>query len=354
MIAWGKNKSESRVTAEFYNCAIEVMRGAEAIDQYERPDRAGGLRHRVLARSRRPSSAGMPPEKELDRRIVAVVGAGSGIGQGHRPPAGEGGRARRVRRPRAGGGRGDGQARSSTRYGDGHRRGRDRHQQLRPGDRPRLRHHRPRERRAGCCDEALLAYGGLDAVVVTAGVFVPPDKDGRIADRALVAHLRVNVTGAYIVADEANRIFAAAGPAGQRRAHHQRQRGGGEEGEPGLRHQQGGGQPPRARAGRRDGAARPRQRRGPRDRRQGQHHVPARAGDRVARSSTRYPSPSRDATEELREKLAAFYAERSLIRSPIEPEDQAEAILLLVSERLGKTTGHVIPVDGGLQDGFLR
>src|SRR5437764_4165527 len=33
MIAWGKNKSESRVTAEFYNCAIEVMRGAEAIDE---------------------------------------------------------------------------------------------------------------------------------------------------------------------------------------------------------------------------------------------------------------------------------------------------------------------------------
>src|SRR5262245_32545276 len=29
MIAWGKDKSESRVTAEFYNCAVEVMRGAE-------------------------------------------------------------------------------------------------------------------------------------------------------------------------------------------------------------------------------------------------------------------------------------------------------------------------------------
>src|SRR5437667_2303151 len=39
MIAWGKNKSESRVTAEFYNCAIEVMRAAEAIDQYEAMDR---------------------------------------------------------------------------------------------------------------------------------------------------------------------------------------------------------------------------------------------------------------------------------------------------------------------------
>ncbi len=34
MVAWGKNKSESRVTAEFYNRAVEVMRGAEAIDKY--------------------------------------------------------------------------------------------------------------------------------------------------------------------------------------------------------------------------------------------------------------------------------------------------------------------------------
>ncbi|MBS1812449.1 MAG: bifunctional rhamnulose-1-phosphate aldolase/short-chain dehydrogenase, partial [Acidobacteria bacterium] len=38
MIAFGKNKSESRVTGEFYNCAIEVMRGAEAIDEYEAMD----------------------------------------------------------------------------------------------------------------------------------------------------------------------------------------------------------------------------------------------------------------------------------------------------------------------------
>src|SRR3712207_8629022 len=27
MIAWGKDKSESRVTAEFYNAAVEVMHG---------------------------------------------------------------------------------------------------------------------------------------------------------------------------------------------------------------------------------------------------------------------------------------------------------------------------------------
>src|SRR5690606_33890639 len=34
MIAFGKNKSESRVTAEFYNCAVAVMQGAEAVGGY--------------------------------------------------------------------------------------------------------------------------------------------------------------------------------------------------------------------------------------------------------------------------------------------------------------------------------
>ena len=78
--------------------------------------------------------------------------------------------------------------------------------------------------------------------------------------------------------------------------------------------------------------------------------------DRVIASLVKYEISfaESETTEQLRDRLAAFYAERSLTRSPIVPEDQAEAILLLVSPRLDKTTGHVIPVDGGLQDGFLR
>jgi NAD(P)-dependent dehydrogenase (short-subunit alcohol dehydrogenase family) len=78
--------------------------------------------------------------------------------------------------------------------------------------------------------------------------------------------------------------------------------------------------------------------------------------DRVIASLTKYAIEfsEEEETESLREKLANFYAKRSLTQSPIEPEDQAEAIFLLVSQRLSKTTGHVIPVDGGLQDGFLR
>jgi NAD(P)-dependent dehydrogenase (short-subunit alcohol dehydrogenase family) len=78
--------------------------------------------------------------------------------------------------------------------------------------------------------------------------------------------------------------------------------------------------------------------------------------DRVIASLAKYGLSFREEepTEGLRDKLAAFYATRSLTGSTIEPEDQAEAIFLLISERLSKTTGHVIPVDGGLQDGFLR
>jgi rhamnose utilization protein RhaD (predicted bifunctional aldolase and dehydrogenase) len=34
MVAFGKNKSESRVTAEFYNNAIAVMKGAQAVSEY--------------------------------------------------------------------------------------------------------------------------------------------------------------------------------------------------------------------------------------------------------------------------------------------------------------------------------
>ena len=79
--------------------------------------------------------------------------------------------------------------------------------------------------------------------------------------------------------------------------------------------------------------------------------------ERVIASLTKYEHRvrrGRDDRGRCAGKLAAFYAERSLTQSPIEPEDQAEAILLLVTRRLGKTTGHIIPVDGGLQDGFLR
>jgi enoyl-[acyl-carrier-protein] reductase (NADH) len=53
-------------------------------------------------------------------------------------------------------------------------------------------------------------------------------------------------------------------------------------------------------------------------------------------------------------KLAQFYADRTLIRSPITPADQAEAYFLLIADSLSKTTGQIVTVDGGLNEAFLR
>ena len=80
MIAWGKDKSESRVTAEFYNCAVEVMRGAEAIDKYIAlpQQEAFDIEYWLLEEAKLKR---MPAEKELARQVILVVGAGSGIGK---------------------------------------------------------------------------------------------------------------------------------------------------------------------------------------------------------------------------------------------------------------------------------
>ena len=59
-------------------------------------------------------------------------------------------------------------------------------------------------------------------------------------------------------------------------------------------------------------------------------------------------------TEDLRLKLANFYAQRTVIGQPILPLDCVRAIAWLAGDESGKTTGHIIPVDGGLPEAFLR
>jgi NAD(P)-dependent dehydrogenase (short-subunit alcohol dehydrogenase family) len=58
--------------------------------------------------------------------------------------------------------------------------------------------------------------------------------------------------------------------------------------------------------------------------------------------------------EQLRVQLAEFYAKRTLTRQPIDPADCASAILFLAGPQSRCTTGHLIPVDGGLTEAFLR
>jgi rhamnulose-1-phosphate aldolase/alcohol dehydrogenase len=350
MIAWGRNKSESRVTAEFYNCAIEVMRGAEAIDEYKAMDQqeAFDIEYWQLeeAKLRR-----QPPEKELDRQIVVVVGAGAGIGKAaaHRLVR-EGAHLVCVDLDQA-----SAQATASeivARYGEGIGVAGTGLSNCGPAiglacDITR------RDSVRRMFSDVMLAYGGLDAVVVTAGIFVPPDTGGRVDDALWAKTFDINVTGAYIVADEAQAVFRQQGlpasivlttsanavvakkgslayDASKAAANH-------------LVRELAIELAPLVRV---NAVA-------PATVVKGSTMFPR---DRVIASLTKYgiAFDETGTTEDLRDKLAGFYAARSLTRLAIEPEDQAEAIFLLVSRRLSKTTGHVIPVDGGLQDGFLR
>ena len=60
-------------------------------------------------------------------------------------------------------------------------------------------------------DAVTLAYGGLDHVVVTAGYYPNPDERGEVADHEWAKAFAINVTGPYLVADEAYRIWKAQG-----------------------------------------------------------------------------------------------------------------------------------------------
>ena len=78
--------------------------------------------------------------------------------------------------------------------------------------------------------------------------------------------------------------------------------------------------------------------------------------ERVIASLSKYKVAFSDdePTGELTQKLAQFYADRTLTHLPITPADQAEAFYILLTDRLSKTTGQVIAVDGGLVEAFLR
>ncbi len=77
---------------------------------------------------------------------------------------------------------------------------------------------------------------------------------------------------------------------------------------------------------------------------------------RVIASLTKYEIPfdESESDDALRDKLAEFYAQRTLTKQPITPADQAEAIYFLASNRSSKTTGQILNVDGGLHEAFLR
>ena len=54
------------------------------------------------------------------------------------------------------------------------------------------------------------------------------------------------------------------------------------------------------------------------------------------------------------EELNEFYANRNVLKAEILPEDIAEGIAFLAGPRSAKTTGTMLPVDGGVTNGYVR
>ncbi len=350
MIAWGKDKSESRVTAEFYNCAVEVMRGAETIDKYiSLPQQeAFDIEYWLLEEAKLQR---MPAEKELARQIVVVIGAGSGIGKevAHRLIK-EGAQIVTVdiniEAARA----------TAKELTDKHGVGIGVAGTGVSNCGPAVGFACDITNRASIramIDQVALAYGGFDHIIVTAGYFSAPDKTGHIPDDKWAATFAINVTGSYLVADEAARIWKEQGLPGsmvlttsanavvskkgsvaydtsKAAANH-------------LVRELAVELSPLVRV---NGVA-------PATVVQGSAMFPR---DRVIASLAKYNIPFTDdeSSDALTSKLAKFYADRTLTKTPITPADQAEAFFLLVSKRLSKTTGQIIPVDGGLHEAFLR
>ena len=192
LIAWGKDKSESRVTAEFYGCAIQVMRGAEAADSYiALPlQEAFDIEYWLLEEAKLQR---MPAEKELARQIIAVIGAGSGIG---REVAlrlvKEGAHVVAVDLNQAAV---EATAKEIT---DKHGLGIGVAGSGISGCGPAVAvsaNITNRDSVRAALKQAVLAYGGLDSIAVTAGIFVPPDTAGNIPDEKWALTFAINVTG---------------------------------------------------------------------------------------------------------------------------------------------------------------
>ncbi|MDB4882109.1 MAG: rhamnulose-phosphate aldolase/alcohol dehydrogenase, partial [Gemmatimonadetes bacterium] len=336
--------------AEFYNCAVEVMRGAEAIDEYIALDQqeAFDIEYWLLEEAKLKR---MPAEKPLDRQIVVVVGAGSGIGRGllarmvH-----EGASVVAVDRDVASAvsaaselqkkvGMGIGVAGTGI-SGSG--------QVIGLGadmtDRATIRR---------AISEAILAYGGIDQVVVTAGYYPNPDVKGDVADHEWARAFAINVTGPYLVADEVYRVWKEQALEGgmvictsvngvvpkagsfaydtsKAAANH-------------LVRELAVAFAPLVRV---NGVA-------PATVIEGSSMFPR---ERVLASLAKYkvdhdPSAS---TESLRDALAVFYAKRTLTGQPVTLDSQIRAITAFLNGDFSKTTGQIVNVDGGQAAAFLR
>lgn len=361
MFSFGKNKTEARVTGEFYTNAIRVMEGASALGTSETPavlPQAGpaarteefSVHTNYVALP--PSEAfrieywkleeakirRQPPEKELSRRVCLIVGAGNGIGRETAMLAAQRGahviladkdedaaHAAALELQKSG----SKEAAVSISIDI-----------------------RDRGAISRALREAVASYGGIDVLINTAAIF-PSSPNGHITDEQWVQTFDINVTANHRLLEEASRILreqdldasivlvSSANAVVPKRGSEAY-----DSSKAALSHlvrEFAISLAPKVRV---NGIS-------PATVVKGSTMFPR---DRVIASLNKYgiayePTATDD---QLRTHLAEFYAMRTLTHQPIEPADCAAAILFLVGPQSRCTTGHLIPVDGGLAEAFLR
>ncbi len=362
LFGFGKNKTEARITTEFFINAIHVMAGANALED--------GAAEHPLPQARRPEQSSlfasfhnyvalprseafrieywaleeaklqrMPPEAEFSRKIVLVIGGGSGIGREVVMIL-----AKRGAHVVAA----DLDETSAKAAAD---------------DAAKLTNKDwVTSTNVDLSSSASLAdairftvarFGGVDSIVNTAALYPVPGDNGELADAMWAKTFLVNVTGNYLLGREAESVFKAQGlpstlvltssanaivPKKGSEAY--------DTSKTALNHiirELAIKLSPQARV---NGIA-------PATVVAGSTMFPR---DRVMQSLEKYKIAfdESEETESLRSKLAGFYAQRTLTKNPILPQDCANAIVWLAGELSAKTTGHIIPVDGGLTEAFLR
>ncbi len=323
MFAFAAGKREARIASEFYVNAINVMRGAEILSTYHglSDEEAFGIEYWALeeAKLRR-----LPKEKALSRRVALVTGAGGGIGRAiARRFAAEGACVVLVDIDQAGV--------CAVREEIGE-------QAL--GVRADIS---DEAAVASAFEQAALAYGGVDLLVNCAGISVSHavtetsvedydrlyrviERGSFLASRAFARQAVVQGRGGDIVyiaskngvVAGANNVAYGSVKAAQL---HQMRLLAVELAPHGIR-------------------------------------VNAVNPDAVVRDSKIFAGEWGDNRAETygvrREELGEFYAQRTLLKQEILPDDVAAACFVLVAGELRKTTGAVVPVDGGMPAAFLR
>jgi rhamnose utilization protein RhaD (predicted bifunctional aldolase and dehydrogenase)/NAD(P)-dependent dehydrogenase (short-subunit alcohol dehydrogenase family) len=362
LFGFGKNKKEARITTEFFVNAIHVMAGANALEDDASPD--------VLPQARRTDQSGqfthfhnyvalprseafrieywaleeaklqrMPPEAEFSRKIALVVGGASGIGREVALLLARRGAQIVIAdfdEPSA-----NNVAQEASKLSTSES------IVATPVDLSSP------ESLAAATRFTVSRFGGIDIIVNTAAIYPVPGADGELSEQQWAKTFLINVTGNYALARETEWVFRDQNLAGSivltSSANAVVPKKGSEAydtSKAAVNHLIGELAIKLAPTVRVNGIA-------PATVVAGSTMFPR---DRVMQSLEKYKIAfaESESTEDLRTKLANFYAQRTLTRRPILPQDCAAAIVWLAGDLSGKTTGHVIPVDGGLAEAFLR